>query len=107
MKKQITITALLLLFAGAALAATYSLTWNASTSADVTGYRVYSATNSAGPWKLEKVTGPLGGSGTSLPNVSDGVNFIGVTATNLSGSESDKAVGEILSPPTGLKIIKQ
>lgn len=97
MKKLI--TALLMAVAIAATAANYTVTWTGSAGA--TGYKVYSSTNGT-TWKLER---GVSGTSVTLSNIPLTVVSFAVSATNNVGSESLKAVADILLPVDGLRII--
>jgi len=94
---------LTLLSAFAAAGATYILSWPPSPSAGV-HYRIYSSTNGT-TWKFERaVTNTLT---TTLTNVPLNVVEFGITAADTNGSESSKAVGEVLFPPGSVGVVAQ
>lgn len=105
MKRSLSITALLLAAALSVAGGNVTLMWQPSQSTTVTGYRVYSTTNNVtGPWKFER---GVSGLAATITNVPSNVKFFAVSATNNTGSESSKLIGEVLLPPDNLQIIEQ
>ena len=105
MRKLFLILAMLL-FSLPALAGTISISWTASASTTVTGYKVYVGTSSRTYTAPPIVIGNV--LNYRITNLANGTYYIAVTAYDASGNESDFSnelvtVLVTLPPPTNLK----
>lgn len=83
-----------------ARAATVTLAWDESTSAEVTGYNIYYGTTSGGPYPTKQDAGNA--TIYTTPNLSDGTYYFVATAYDGSGNESspsDQVSKTIASSP--------
>ena len=92
---------------------TATLTWNANTEPDLSGYRIYRGFGSALPTLLASVGKVTTYIDTTLPNLSQDVTY-NLTAFDTSGNESPHSVSVTktvdVSPPaapTGLVVTIQ
>lgn len=89
-----------------------SLAWTASTTAGVTGYKVYRATVSGGPYTLVTATAlPAGTTSYSDTNTTQGVThyyvvtaLVGTNESVFSTAASATDAGTNVNPPTGVTV---
>lgn len=90
-------TLIALLFAATATAAEV-VSWDASPSPDVTGYKVYWATSQSGPWAVLGAT-----NGLSMPSGMTGM-FYYITATNDCCESVPSKIGHMPGSPNNVKV---